>query len=102
MSARTVIAALIALTGTLQAAPATTSPPTAPGDVDWPVYGASASEDRYSDLKQITPANVARLKLAWRFDMPEPGDSETSPIITGGTLFAYTPDLKVIALGVAK
>jgi quinoprotein glucose dehydrogenase len=47
---------------------------------------------------QITRANVADLKEAWRFSMDEPGDPETNPIIVGRTLYAYTPGLKVIAL----
>jgi quinoprotein glucose dehydrogenase len=70
--------------------------------VDWPVYGGSSSADRYSVLQQINRHNVSRLHAAWRFDMNEPGDSETSPIIVGRTLYAYTPGLKVIALDAAS
>ena len=70
----------------------------APRSVDWPVYGGNAGSDRYSELTQITSANVGRLAEAWRFAMDEPGDSQTNPIIVGRTLFAYTPTLNVIAL----
>jgi quinoprotein glucose dehydrogenase len=66
--------------------------------MDWPVYGGSNSGDRYSTLSQINTGNVARLKLAWRFDTNEPGDAETNPILVDRTLYAYTPGLKVIAL----
>jgi quinoprotein glucose dehydrogenase len=66
--------------------------------VGWPVYGGQAAGDRYSDLEQISRANVARLQEVWRFRMDEPGDPETNPIIVGRTLYAYTPGLKVIAL----
>ena len=69
---------------------------------DWPVYGGSARGDRYSPLGQIDRDNVGKLKAAWRFDMREPGDSQTSPLVIDGTLYAYTPDLKVIALNAAK
>ena len=39
-----------------------------------------------------------RLKEAWKFDAAEEGGLETSPIIIGRTLFAYTASQKVIAL----
>jgi quinoprotein glucose dehydrogenase len=65
---------------------------------DWRIYGGSARGDRYSSLTQITRANVQQLKVAWRYDMSAVGDSQTSPLLVGRRLFAYTPDLKVIAL----
>jgi len=36
---------------------------------DWPNYGYDAGGTRFSPLKQITPANVSRLKPAWSYDM---------------------------------
>lgn len=69
---------------------------------DWTVYGGHASGDRYSPLTQISTANVRHLKLAWRFETGEPGESQTNPIIVGRTLYAYTPGLKVIALDAAS
>ena len=75
--------------------------PAAIADTDWPVYGGSARSDRYSELRQIDRANVSQLRIVWRFDMAEPGDSQTSPIVVGGTLYGYTPDLEVIALNAA-
>jgi quinoprotein glucose dehydrogenase len=66
--------------------------------VDWPVYGGQAAGDRYSPLTQITRSNVENLREVWRFSMSEQGDSETSPIVVGRRLFAYTPGLKVICL----
>jgi quinohemoprotein ethanol dehydrogenase len=35
---------------------------------DWPLYGRTAQEGRYSPLTQIDPANVTKLGLAWEFD----------------------------------
>jgi len=64
----------------------------------WSSYGGSARGDRYSPLTQINRQNVKSLRAAWRFNMPEAGDTETNPIIIGRTMFAYTPSLKVIAL----
>jgi len=72
-----------------------------PPDLDWAVYGGHASGDRYSALRQITPANVRHLKLAWRYDTHETGDAETNPLVIGRTLYAYSPGLKVIALDAA-
>jgi quinoprotein glucose dehydrogenase len=65
---------------------------------DWPVYGGDVHGDRYSPLTQITPRNVATLKFAWRFDSDERGEPETNPLIIGRTLYAYTPELKIVAL----
>jgi len=67
-------------------------------DSEWSIYGGHASGDRFSGLTQITPGNVQDLKVAWRFDTHEQGDAETNPIVVGRTLYAYTPQLNVIAL----
>jgi len=69
--------------------------------VDWPVYGGQAADDRYSDLSQINRSTVQRLRLAWRFEESGGAESETNPLIVQGVLFAYTPDLQVIALDAA-
>ena len=44
---------------------------------DWQAYGRSEFGDRYSPLKQITPANVGKLQEAWRIqtgDLPTADD----------------------------
>src|ERR1700733_2225551 len=66
--------------------------------VDWPVYGGQLSNDHYSELTQINRSNVNKLKVAWTFDTGEEGGLETSPLVVGRTLYAYTPSQKVIAL----
>ena len=45
----------------------------AQAQTDWPVTGYDAGASRFSPLTQITPANVNRLKLAWRYDMRPAG-----------------------------
>jgi quinoprotein glucose dehydrogenase len=40
---------------------------------DWPNYGRDAGGTRFSPLKQITPANVGKLKLAWSYDLRPAG-----------------------------
>ena len=69
-----------------------------PPQSDWPVYGGQSEGDHYSPLSQINRGNVHKLKEAWKFDAAEEGGLETSPIIVGRTLFAYTASQKVIAL----
>lgn len=53
--------------GLLCAATATAVQAEAPGD--WSHYGRDAGGMRFSPLTQIKPANVARLKQAWTYDM---------------------------------
>ena len=72
--------------------------------VDWPVRGGTTDHTHYSTLDQITPANVARLELAWTFDTHDdfPGsEMQATPIIVDGVLYATTPKLRVIALDAA-
>jgi glucose dehydrogenase len=70
--------------------------------MDWPVYGGQAAGDHYSSLSQINHANVNKLQVAWKFDGGEAGGLETSPIIVGRVLYAYTATQKVIALDAAS
>lgn len=67
-------------------------------NVGWPVYGGQAANQHYSSLTQINRKNVSKLKVAWTYDTDEEGGIETSPLIVGHTLYAYTPSQKVIAL----
>jgi quinoprotein glucose dehydrogenase len=66
--------------------------------VDWPVYGGQPANDHYSSLAQINRENVHQLHVAWTYDTGEKGEIETSPVIVGNVLYAYTPTQKVIAL----
>ena len=73
---------------------------------DWPAYGGSHASQRYSPLRQITPANVSRLERAWLYntgDMPkDPKDSkygaETTPLKVGDTLYLCSAMNVLIAL----
>jgi len=70
-------------------------------NTDWPVYNGGADGDHYSRLTQINRANVHSLSVAWQFNTGEKGMIETNPLIVGGTLYAYTPTQKVVALDAA-
>ena len=68
---------------------------------DWPIYGGTPENNHYSTLSQINRENVKQLQVAWSYDTGESGGLQTSPIIVGGVLYAYTPSQKVIALNAA-
>jgi quinoprotein glucose dehydrogenase len=72
--------------------------------VDWPVYGGTTDNTRYSTLDQITPANVTRLQVAWRYETHDEfqgSEMQSNPIVVDGVLYATTPKLRVIALDAA-
>jgi len=72
-------------------------------DVEWTANGG-AYNIRYSQLSQITPANVGQLKIAWTYDSHDSfkdSEMQSNPIIVGGMLYATTPTLHVIALNAA-
>jgi quinoprotein glucose dehydrogenase len=82
-------------------ADATGTPPN-----DWIAYGRSGHGDRHAPAAQITPANVAKLQVAWTFhtgDFKGPGDpteiaNEVTPLKANGMLYLCTPHDIVIAL----
>ncbi|WP_026471043.1 glucose/quinate/shikimate family membrane-bound PQQ-dependent dehydrogenase [Alkanindiges illinoisensis] len=73
---------------------------------DWQSYGRTAFGDRYSPLAQITPDNVQKLEVAWKYrtgDVPGENDphettAENTPLKVNGKLYVCTPHSKVIAL----
>jgi quinoprotein glucose dehydrogenase len=69
--------------------------------VNWFSYGGDPGGTRFSSLNQITKANVGTLKEVWRFETPDPGRLQTTPLIVDGTMYVVTPRQKVIALDAA-
>ena len=70
-------------------------------DRDWPIYGGTSDNNRFSPLTQINRENVKHLQVAWTFDTGEPGGLQTSPIEVDGVLYGITPTQKVFALNAA-
>ena len=68
---------------------------------NWSSYGGDPGGSRFSSLTQITKANVGKLKEVWRFETPEGGRLQTTPLIVDGTMYVVTPRQKVIALDAA-
>ncbi len=98
---------VVAEVGVDMASPAPNAPTfQSPGD--WTHYGNTAGGDRHSLAGQITPENVANLKVAWSFrtgDLPAAGETkvrdvafEATPLKIGDKVFLCTPHSWVIAL----
>lgn len=77
---------------------------------EWHAYGRTNAGLRYSPLDQITPQNVANLRVAWHYRTGDvrgrPGDPEettfqVTPLKIGERLFLCTPHQLVIALDAA-
>ncbi len=58
----------------------------------WPQYHGDYSGKRHSQLKQITPQNVANLALAWAFQTKQNAQIKSSPLLVDGVLFFTVPD----------
>ncbi len=74
---------------------------------EWRHYGGDAGGMKYSPLKQITPANVSKLKVAWEFHTGDVSDGKTlpvrsafeaTPLAVDGVLYLTTPFNRLIAL----
>jgi quinoprotein glucose dehydrogenase len=68
---------------------------------DWPIYGGTPENNRYSTLAQINRNNVKQLHIAWTYDTNESGGLQTNPIVVDGVLYGLTPTQKVFALDAA-
>jgi quinohemoprotein ethanol dehydrogenase len=53
---------------------------------DWPAYGRTFSESRFSPLTQVNDSNVSRLGLAWALDLDVP-NSITAPVEAAGVIY---------------
>jgi quinohemoprotein ethanol dehydrogenase len=58
---------------------------------DWPSYGRSLSETRFSPLRQINATNVRRLGLAWTYVLgPGGGSQEATPLVWKNIVYGIT------------
>lgn len=75
---------------------------------DWTHWGADAGGSRYSPLKQISRANVTKLRPAWTFhtgdvsdgkgDWPVRSAFESTPLFIDGVLYVTTPFNRLLAV----
>ena len=111
MAGLTVVRAGIALLAALVLAacerPTSVPPPAPAPDAGWGFYGGDAGGQRFSSAAQITPANVAGMKVAWTWSTGdlkarpkalERAAFETTPILAAGRLYLCSPYNVVAAL----
>jgi quinoprotein glucose dehydrogenase len=72
----------------------------------WSAYAGTKDGNRYSSNNQITPENVAQLKVAWTYsshdkDTGNRTQNQCNPIMVNGVLYGTTPTLKLFALNAA-
>jgi PQQ-dependent dehydrogenase (methanol/ethanol family) len=68
-----------------------TIPGREPEDGQWLRPAKDYASTRYSELDQITTANVASLKLAWTFSTGVLRGHEAAPLVVGSTMYIVTP-----------
>jgi quinoprotein glucose dehydrogenase len=69
--------------------------------IDWPVFGGSATQSRYVDYKSITPANVGKLQVAWVYPVADGNIYQFSPVIADGMMVVLAKNNSLVALDAA-
>src|SRR5688572_10364550 len=71
-------------------------------DGDWPGYGRTTDEQRFSPLTQINTDTDAKLGLAWAIDLPPQAlGMQGTPLEVGGVLYFTTGRSEVYAVDAA-
>jgi alcohol dehydrogenase (cytochrome c) len=65
---------------------------------NWLSYSATYDNQRYSQLKTITPANAKNLELKWVYQTFSTWSFETSPIVVDGVMYLTSGPNDVISL----
>jgi alcohol dehydrogenase (cytochrome c) len=65
---------------------------------NWLTYNGSYSSTHHSLLKEITPANVAKLDLKWVWQSNSPDKIEAAPLVVDGVMYFTDPPNDVVAL----
>jgi quinohemoprotein ethanol dehydrogenase len=65
---------------------------------EWPTYGGTYDEQRFSPLAGITPANVGMLGVAWTYEFPTTQGVEATPLVVDGVIYVSGPWSVVAAL----
>ena len=64
----------------------------------WLTYSGSYRSDRFSNLDQITPENIANLRTAWVYQVPDLNIVEATPLVVDGVMYITEPHSRVAAL----
>jgi len=65
---------------------------------NWLTYSRDYTGQRYSPLNQINAGNIAKLRVAWMYQVNESDTFEVSPIVVDGAMFVSEPGNAVSAL----
>jgi alcohol dehydrogenase (cytochrome c) len=58
---------------------------------NWLTYSGNYQGHRHSPLAEITPANVAGLKVKWAYQFPV-GRNQTTPLVVDGVMYVTSPN----------
>lgn len=64
----------------------------------WSSYLGGSDRAHFSKLNQITPENVAKLKLAWSYSAIDSGQMQMSPIVVDTMVYGVTAAVRAVAL----
>jgi alcohol dehydrogenase (cytochrome c) len=71
--------------------------------VDWPHFGNTTDQTRFSTLTQIDKHNVQELGIAWTFSQgAHLSEWETDPVVVHGVMYITTNTSEVVALDAAS
>ena len=65
---------------------------------NWLTYSGAYFSQRYSELDQVTPDNVADLALQWVYQSAAPGPWQATPIVVDGVMYLTQRPNDVVAL----
>src|ERR1700757_4242742 len=69
-----------------------------PEDANWLLFRRTYNGWGYSPLRDITPANVARLAPVWSFSTGQVEGHQAPPIVNNGVMFVAAPGNQVLAI----
>ena len=75
---------------------------TAQDAANWLTFGQNYTNQRFSNLDQISTSTVSRLGPRWTFNSGAKGPFQAQPLVADGTMFVTLPGNDVIALNAAN
>jgi quinoprotein glucose dehydrogenase len=67
----------------------------------WSDYGGGADSAQYSALDQVNRANVAKLEVAWTYEIGDGKKYSFNPIVVDGVMFVLGKNNSIVALNAA-
>ncbi|WP_297489847.1 PQQ-dependent dehydrogenase, methanol/ethanol family [Acidocella sp.] len=95
---QTTACGLLLLAMACAAAPAHASSPGIGAGDNWTNHNGDSNETAFSQLNQITKANIGKLGLAWSLQLPGEASLEGTPVAVNGVLYFTGSEGKVYAV----